>query len=138
MKRLLMSIALVASSLPAIAQQPPQEDPIAQQLLPPDVIMAHQDEIGLQEKQRAAIKNEVLKTQPKFLEWQWQLGEESQKMIALLKAMPVDEAKVLEQADRVMALEREIKRAHLGMLIRLKNQLTPEQFARLQQLRQQR
>jgi Spy/CpxP family protein refolding chaperone len=134
MRKLLVLLAL---SLPLVAQQPsqPQDDPIGQNLVPPDLIMAHQDEIGLQEKQREAIKNEVLKTQPKFLEWQWQLGEETQKMLALLRATPADEAKVLEQADRIMALEREIKRAHLGMLVRLRNQLTPEQFARLQQLR---
>jgi len=131
----MMLIALAAASLPLFAQQPPQEDPIGQQLVPPDLIMAHQDEIALQDKQRTAIKSEVLKTQPRFLEWQWQLGEETQKMVALLRAAPVDEARVLEQADRIMALEREVKRAHLALLVRLRNQLTPEQFARLQQLR---
>lgn len=133
MKRMLMVLAF---SLPLFAQQQlPQDDPIAQQLLPPDLIMAHQDEIGLQESQRTAIKNEVLKTQPKFLEAQWQLGEETQKMVALLRANPIDEAKALDQADRVMALEREIKRAHLAMLVRVKNQLTSDQIARLQRYR---
>ena len=132
MKKLLLALAV---SLPLFAQQPPQEDPIGQNLVPPDLIMAHQDEIGLQERQRTAIKNEVLKTQPKFLEWQWQLGEETQRMVALLRATPVDEAKVLEQADRIMGIEREVKRAHLGMLVRLKNLRTPEQIARLQQMR---
>lgn len=135
MRPWMMLIALAAASLPLFAQQPPQEDPIGQQLVPPDLIMAHQDEIALQDKQRTAIKSEVLKTQPRFLEWQWQLGEETQKMVALLRAAPVDEARVLEQADRIMALEREVKRAHLALLVRLRNQLTPEQFARLQQLR---
>lgn len=39
-----------------------------------------------------------------------------------------------ETADRVMALEREIKRAHLGMLVRIKTALTPEQLAKLEEL----
>jgi len=134
MKKLVLSIWISIAALPMSAQQP-GEDPIAQQLFPPDLIMAHQDELGLQEKQRAAIKSEVLKAQPKFLEAQWEVGDESQKMIALLRATPIDEAKVLEQADRVMALERDVKRTHLGLLIRLKNLLTPEQIKRLEQIR---
>ena len=134
MKKLVLSIWISIAALPMSAQQP-GEDPIAQQLFPPDLIMAHQDELGLQEKQRAAIKSEVLKAQPKFLEAQWEVGDESQKMIALLRATPIDEAKVLEQADRVMALERDVKRTHLGLLIRVKNLLTPEQIKRLEQIR---
>ena len=128
-------LVMVALSMQAAAQQPPQQDPIAEHLVPPDLIMAHQEELGLQEKQKTAIKSEVLKAQPKFLESQWQLGEETQKMIALLRATPIDEAKVLEQADRIMALEREVKRTHLTLLIRLKNLLTPEQRKTLEQIR---
>jgi hypothetical protein len=37
---------------------------------------------------------------------------------------------VLERADKVMSLEREIKRAQLTLLIRLKNLLTPEQMSK--------
>jgi Spy/CpxP family protein refolding chaperone len=49
--------------------------------------------------------------------------------------MPIDEARVLEQADKVMGLEREIKKIHLSMLIRIKNSLTSEQVMQLRQLR---
>ena len=116
----------------ALAEDP---DPIAQNLFPPDLIMAHQEELALRDTQRAAIKAEVLKTQPKFLEWQWEMSEETQKMVALLRATPVDEQKVLEQADRIMSLERNVKRTHLGLLVRLKNILTAEQIAKLDRLR---
>lgn len=136
MKNVLAGLVIVAAVFSLHAQQPPQEaDPMARYLFPPDLIMAHQEELGLQEKQRAAIKTEVLKTQPKFLEWQWEMGEETQKMMALLKMTPVDEAKVVEQADRIMALERNVKRTHLGLLVRLRNLLTAEQIARLEQVR---
>lgn len=129
----LMLLSIVVA-LPLCAQQP-GEDPIGQHLFPPDLIMAHQDALALQEKQRATIKSEVLKAQPKFMEIQWEMGEETQKMVALLRATPVDEMKVLERADRIMALEREVKRAHLSLLIRLKNMLTPDQVKKLEQLR---
>lgn len=75
-----------------------------------------------------------MKVQTHFVEMQWQLSEESGKMATLLRAVPVDEAKVLEQADRVMAMERDIKRMHLTML-RIRNLLTNEQRAKLEEIR---
>jgi hypothetical protein len=39
------------------------------------------------------------------------------------------------QWDRIMALEREIKRAHLALLVRIKNTLTAEQIAKLEAIR---
>ena len=111
------------------------EDPIGRYLYPPELIMSHAHDLGLQDKQREMVKNEVQKAQSKFFDLQWQTKEESDKMIKLLQQSPADEAKILEQADRVMSLEREIKRTHLGMLIRLRNLLTQEQQAKLQQFK---
>ena len=56
-------------------------------------------------------------------------------MTQLLQQSPADEASILEQADKIMALEREIKRAHLALLVRIKNALTPDQVARLEAIR---
>jgi hypothetical protein len=47
----------------------------------------------------------------------------------------VDEAAVLAQADKVMGLEREVKKAHLALLVRIKNLLTEAQKAKLTELR---
>src|SRR5712691_8422730 len=105
-------------------QQPPQDDPFARYLYPPELIMAHSQDLGLQEKQRDTIKSEVQKAQSKFFDLQWQAKEETDKMIKLLQQSPADEAKILEQADRIMSLEREIKRTHLTLLIHLRNMLT--------------
>ena len=130
--------AMLLLSVVALAQQAPEEDPIARYLYPPDVIMAHSQDLGLQEKQRIAIKNEVQKAQSTFFDLQWQAREETEKMIRLLQQSPVDEAKVLDQADRVMALERQVKRTHLSLLVRLRNLMTPEQLSRLRSLREKR
>ena len=133
--RLLYGFTIVAAMTVYAQQPPPDADPIGQQLFPPDLIMAHQEELRLQDKQRDAIKAEVLKAQPKFTEWQWEMSEETQKMVALLRMTPIDEEKVLAQADRIMAIERNVKRTHLSLLIRLKNLLTAEQITRLTQIR---
>ena len=93
--------------------------------------MSQSEALGLTDKQRGAIKAEIQKMQMKFIDAQWDLQENTSRMARLLQQVPVDEAKVLEQADRIMSLEREIKRAHLTLLIRIKNTLSAEQIAKL-------
>ena len=134
MKAILTALMFVAATT-AVAQHPPDEDPIGRNLFPPELIMGHSQELGLQERQRAVIKAEVQKAQTRFIDLQWDAKEETEKMARLLRQSPVDEAKVLEQADRVMALERDIKKTQLSLLIRMKNVLTPEQIAKLETFR---
>jgi len=126
------AIFLLFVAVPLFAQQ---DDPIGRYLAPPDVIMAHSQELALQDKQRAAIKAEVQKAQSKFIDAQWDMKEETEKMLHLLQQSPIDEARVLEQADKVMSLEREIKKTQLGMLIRIRNLLTADQLAKLDAIR---
>ena len=127
--------ALLLFALPLFAQQPPPDDPLARYLVPPDLIMAHSQELNLLEKQRAAIKAEVQKAQSKFIDLQWDMKEESEKMVRLLQQTPADEARILEQADKVMSMEREIKKTQLSLLIRIRNTLTAEQLAKLDEIR---
>jgi Spy/CpxP family protein refolding chaperone len=136
MKVRLLFFALL-TPLAVLAQQPqqPDNDPIARQLFPPELVMNNSQQLGLAEKQRAAIKSEIQKVQSKFLDAQWDLQEETGKMTSLLQQTPIDEAKVLEEADKIMSYEREIKRAQLTLLIRIKNLLTAEQVAKLEAIR---
>jgi Spy/CpxP family protein refolding chaperone len=76
--------------------------------------------------------------QAKFIDAQWDLQEQTAKMTQLLQQSPADETKILEQADKIMALEREIKRSHLALLVRIKNALTAEQIAKLEAMRRGR
>jgi Spy/CpxP family protein refolding chaperone len=56
-------------------------------------------------------------------------------MSKMVAAPKVDERATLAQADRVMALEKDIKQLHLRTLIRLKNSLTDKQRALLDKKR---
>ena len=59
------------------AQPPgPGQDPLAQHVFAPDLVMRYSAEIGLDEKQRAAIKDEVIKMQSRFLDLQWEVQAE--------------------------------------------------------------
>ena len=134
-------ILLSFVSVAAFAQQQapqPDNDPIGRYLIPPELVMTQSEQIGLTDKQRTTIKSEIQKMQTKFIDAQWDLQEQTGKMMQLLQQSPVDETKVLEQADRIMALEREIKRAHLALLIRIRNALTAEQIAKLEAIRRGR
>ncbi len=135
MKSCILVFFMVAS-LSALAQQPPPDgDPIGRYLIPPELVMSQSEQIGLNEKQRATIKGEIQKMQAKFIDAQWELQEQTGKLTQLLQQSPADEARILEQADKIMALEREIKRAHLTLLVRIKNALTTEQIAKLEAMR---
>lgn len=113
----------------------PAHDPLSEYLFPPELIMAHQKAIGLDDAQKNAIRSEILKTQTRFTELQWQLQDAIESLASVLKNSPVDEQQVLGQLDKVLNFEREIKRAQLGLMVRIKNKLTPEQQARLRELR---
>ena len=130
---LLLAAALV--TLPAARAESPGDDPIAQQLFPPELVMKHGQDIGLDETQRAAMKQAIQAAQAKFLDAQWDMQAASQKMVRLLQAHPIDEPAVLAQADKVMGLEREVKRTQLSLLIRIKNLLTEAQQAKLADMR---
>lgn len=115
-------------------QQQQQPDPFAGNLFPPEFIMQHQQALGLGEEQVSFLKADLLKTQTRLTELQWALQGEVEKLAALIKQDQLDEAQALSQLDKVLAVEREIKRTHIGLLIRIKNKLTSEQQARLREI----
>jgi Spy/CpxP family protein refolding chaperone len=139
--RAVLPLLVLALALPARADgpgAPPSSqaaDPIGGKLFPPELVMEHQAELGLDDRQREAILKELERTQSQFPRLQWQLQAASQQLSRLLDAPQVDEAKALTQAGEVMKLETEIKRTHLALLIRIRNTLTDTQRAKLQAIR---
>ncbi len=139
MKTRIAIVLLLALAGPARSwAQPTGEDPIARNVFPPELVIQHSQEIGLDDRQRTAIRDSVQKVQAKFLDLQWDLQEQSQKLVRLLQARSVDETAVLAEVDKVLALEREIKRAQIALLVKIKNLLTEPQQAKLSELRKQK
>lgn len=104
-------------------------------LFPPNVIMRHDSDLGLSDKQREVIATQIEDAQKTLVSLQWAVERESQKLDKLLEPPRVDEAAALEQVDRVMTAEQQLKKAHLALLIRIKNELTAAQQEKLRQLR---
>jgi len=110
-------------------------DPIGGKLYPPELIMSRQAELGIDERQRDAILKEIERAQTQFPRLQWQLQAATEQLSSLLDAPKIDEAKALAQAGEVMRLEAEVKKVHLGLLIRIRNLLTDVQRVKLQEIR---
>jgi Spy/CpxP family protein refolding chaperone len=115
----------------------PGDDPLAKLFLPPDLVMSHQQAINLTESQRQAIQANMLDTQKKLLDQQFKMQGEVEKLQSLLKSATPDETKVLDEMDKVLGAERDIKRAQISLMVKLKNSLTAQQQAQLDALRKQ-
>jgi len=156
MRRSLMTLALLVTTASVLAAQgqpgqapmpgpgpgqfkqpgpAPEPDPFGRFLFPPELVMRFQSDIGLQDAQRATIQTAMKDAQSKFLDTQWQLSAEGEKLAKLLQGATVDETQVLEQVDHILTLEREMKRAQITLMVRIKNALTPAQQQKLRDLR---
>lgn len=141
MKQAVIGIAMLFTlccGQAAIAQDrqaPPAADPVGEQLFPPELILQHQMAIGLTDPQRTALVAEVRRVQGEVIGQQAELQRGVERLIQLLKPDRVDEQAALAQLDAVLAAEREVKRRHISLAVRLKNLLTPEQLRQLRELR---
>jgi Spy/CpxP family protein refolding chaperone len=97
--------------------------------------MRHQDALGITAQQRDAILKEMERAHSQIFPLQWQMSAAVELLSKALEAPRVDEERALAQADKVMTLERDIKRTHLILLIRIRNLLTDSQRAKAAELR---
>jgi Spy/CpxP family protein refolding chaperone len=119
---------------PPISPAPPADD-LAQSLFAPDLILKYRQDIALDDAQSKSLKELVQKAQSRFLDLQWDMQAEAGKLAQLLRASRIDENVAIAQADKVLGMEREVKKAQLSLLVRIKNLLTPAQQDQLADLR---
>lgn len=128
----LFAIALGAGVLDA---QTPKagDDPLARVLFDPQLVLKHAQDLGLQPAQRSTIVNAIKEAQGDILDIQLQMAERHQELIKAVESTRIDEASAVSLAEKVLGLERDMKRKQLQLLIRIKNALTREQQDRLQE-----
>src|SRR5207244_1304824 len=145
---LLLGALLVSAQQPQPPDQPqgpkperqlqpphPPMDPLGDVMFPPEMVMQHQRELALTDDQKTFMRSEINRTTTRFNELQWQLQDAMEALHETMKANSVNEQLALSQLDKVLDGEREIKRAHMELAIRIKNKLTPDQQAKLQSMR---
>lgn len=125
---------------PGVRQETLESGPTATELMErnffePELIMRNQKAIGLTGEQLKSIREEVVKIMPRFTELRWQQSDESEALIALFNQERPDEKQVLAQLEKLLGIENEIKRLRAGLLVRVRNELTPEQQAQLRAIK---
>jgi hypothetical protein len=150
MRTALLSLALTAAAaLPAVrAQAPttapvpgampsprPGDDPLARLFFPPELVIDHAQDIGLEPGQRASIVAAIKAAQSDMIDFKMAMAERAQELARLAGEVRVNEPAALAQVDRVLEIERGIKRRQMQLLIHIKNTLPPEQQQRLAAIR---
>ena len=105
------------------------EKALRENLFPPQVLFRNEERLGLKPEQLTAIRDEVQRLQNKVAEIASRMPDEGMRLSEILQRDRIGENEALVQLDRVLAAEREMKKAQLAMLIRVKNVLTPQQQA---------
>jgi len=135
----LVAIAVLMSPPTSLsAQDAPQsapEDQLFEALFPPELIMQHRRAIDLTDEQRDAISRLIEELQGRVVRLQWELLDQVQELTQIMSGTRVDLDRALDQLDSVLDTEKDIKQAHLEMLVRIKNLLSAEQQAQLERLR---
>ncbi len=115
------------------AQAP--RDLVGENLFPPDFIMTNAVAINLTDEQRQAVRDLMEKVQAQFGELQAALQREGEAFGQVLAQPTPGQANVLAQFDKLQDRERAMKRAQITLMLDIREKLTPEQRAKLVELR---
>lgn len=145
--RILLAVALLLQAATSAAQAigsnmdnaRSNRQVLAMGLYPPDVIMRHQQTLGITDEQRSAMLELVKAFQTEVAELQWNLRNEQQQVREAFQQNTIESAAVMPQVERMVQMESDFKLAHFQLLIAIKNELTDAQIEMIQQrLRQMR
>jgi Spy/CpxP family protein refolding chaperone len=129
-----LALLSVPCPLLAAADSKTATDPLAGAFFPPELVLLAHDRIALTPEQQAVFRARVEKTQPRSEELRMKLERETAALAMLAKQERVDEASLITQLDKVLDVERELKHLRVGLVVAIKNLLTPEQQAKLREI----
>jgi Spy/CpxP family protein refolding chaperone len=127
--RRLTTLLLVCWSAATTAHAQPSRDLFAL-LIPPELVLAHAEELGLSAAQRHAVEGIRAELGPRTAPLLQQMRAERDALVELLGKEKPDEAAVLARFERLSAIETDLKRLRLLMSTRTKRVLTADQQAR--------
>lgn len=129
----LLGLVVLPQGLTGQAEEDP--DLFASVLFTAEEIMTHRRAIDLNDEQRDAITRLIEELQGRVVALQWRLLDDTQEVKNALQDPRVDLDLVMDRFQRALETEMAVKRAHLELLVRIKNILTPEQQDELRELR---
>ena len=100
---------------------------IERALVPPHVVLAHDEELQLSSTQRSEITEHANTARARLSSSNAELDRTTEVLRLALAASPIDEEAAIQAARDVSAVEDDIKLEHLRMLVRVQNALTASQ-----------
>ena len=97
-------------------------------LYPPKIIMRHQKRLAITEAQRSQITGAVKTFESEVADLQPNRQREQLLLRQAFAGYTINTGESLAQAEKVLALETQLKLAHFRLLITIKNALTEEQI----------
>ena len=101
-------------------------------LFPPTLIMQHQSELELSDAQQESIKAELREFQSRVVDVQWDLQAAQGELQSALAEDRIEPETATAAIERLLDAENALKKLHLGLLIRIRNVLDPEQIGKLE------
>jgi Spy/CpxP family protein refolding chaperone len=103
-------------------------------LYPPPLVLHHAQALGLSAAQVAKLKQDVFDTHAKQIDLRARADKARLEISKLLAAPKVDQAAVNRRIDEAAAARAELHKTRLGLLLRTRDALTPEQRAKLDEM----
>ena len=105
-------------------------------LYPVRLVRRHAGELKLTDKQIDKLQNVVSNAQGAIERLKWDVERASQKLVDTIRKGDTKE-QVFKQLDRVFKYENKIKKKHLGLMIAVRDILTPQQREQLDTIKQE-
>jgi Spy/CpxP family protein refolding chaperone len=121
-------IAVGTGLAPAGAADSPRD--LFDQIIPPELVVAQAEALGLTARQRQEVQRIQAGLRPRMPPLLQRMRQERDALVALLRLEKPGEAAVLAQFERLNAVETELKRLRLQTTVEVKRVLTAEQQAR--------
>ena len=134
-KGLLVIVGFVCLAAATAFADDEKGDPFKGKLFAPNVILENREALGLSKQQFTDIRMVVVDVQANVAEFEWDVAEAYQQLMAELDETPIDEDAVLAHVNAALKAENEVKKLQVAMLVRLKNLLTDEQIAYLESVK---
>jgi Spy/CpxP family protein refolding chaperone len=131
-----LATLLVLQTVAAPSAAHAADDPaFMQHFFAPELVLKHASAIQLTKQQRAALTKDIGQVTGATTELQLSMMDGLGSVEELSAADPVDENALLGAIHEVLMAEMRVKEAHMGLLVRIRNLLTPEQRERLRKIR---
>ncbi len=125
-------VFFLLGSATALWSQKAEQNELKDQFQLVELAIKNYKELGLTRQQRETLLKALEKAESNFTRWRLDLDLENRNLTFLLKTDLPEEAAVLSQLDKVLEIEKKIKKERMKLLILIKNMLSPKQEEKAQ------